>query len=364
MSELQVLYVILAVVYLSDCLVLVRRVGGCFRTDALGRFRYCPGRSFETWGGLTISWPLPPLGRVAICQTWPISISPDAVVADGVVYLRDVDLVAAVGREVRINGAAFVRTASPAIAEDLASMIVRVKDTEQGRRERVIDREIERSLDVEEVRRRVEEFRSASMPVQVLSHALFLYLFLLAPWVVWRFGLIPSWAPYLGGLAFLALGTTLAYALAHRKLHGGWPVAHAIAMTAAPPMAIRSRDALFRDLLAAFQPLAIASVLCRPEESREMARTAVREARHPIPHVGESRPPEAPEAEAWFRARLRREIERRAARVGGSMEELLRPVLASSPEARGYCPRCLGQYVAGVELCPDCGGIPLVKFEG
>jgi rRNA maturation endonuclease Nob1 len=39
------------------------------------------------------------------------------------------------------------------------------------------------------------------------------------------------------------------------------------------------------------------------------------------------------------------------------------PPQASEAVHAKYCPRCLQQFTAAAETCPDCGGRELLKFE-
>ena len=83
MGELESLLLILALIYLSECLVWVRRGALAFASWRGNRFGLRPP---GTWmgnqrGGLLLSNPFPPLGTVLIVPDLPLSLAPAAVFA-------------------------------------------------------------------------------------------------------------------------------------------------------------------------------------------------------------------------------------------------------------------------------------------
>ena len=83
MGELESLLLVLALIYLSECLVWVRRGALAFGSWRGNRFGLRPP---GTWmgnqrGGLLLSNPFPPLGTVFIVPNLPLSLAPAALFA-------------------------------------------------------------------------------------------------------------------------------------------------------------------------------------------------------------------------------------------------------------------------------------------
>src|SRR5881396_3647174 len=83
MGELESLLLVLALIYLSECLVWVPRGALAFSSWRGIRFgiRFSASWIGNQHGGLLLSNPLPPLGTVFIVPNLPLSLAPAAVFA-------------------------------------------------------------------------------------------------------------------------------------------------------------------------------------------------------------------------------------------------------------------------------------------
>jgi len=83
MSELQLLFVVFALIYLWECVCWINRGSVGFLTWFGRRWRIAHPASLvgNQSGGFILAHPLPPLGGVLIGNQFPLSISPDAVLA-------------------------------------------------------------------------------------------------------------------------------------------------------------------------------------------------------------------------------------------------------------------------------------------
>jgi len=138
MGELESLLLVLALIYLSECLVWVPRGALAFSSWRGIRFgiRFSGSWIGNQHGGLLLSNPLPPLGTVFIVPDLPLSVAPAAVFAYSSACLdpagrqwhtgrhlafeivRNVDVD---GRKVLVNGEIFLKAASPFSARWLAA---------------------------------------------------------------------------------------------------------------------------------------------------------------------------------------------------------------------------------------------------
>src|SRR5437867_6388406 len=83
MSDLQLLAVVFCAVYLWECAIWLRRGSVGFRTWLGRRWRATqPGALFgNAAGGLTLAWPLPPLGSFVVCTQIPLSLGSEGVLS-------------------------------------------------------------------------------------------------------------------------------------------------------------------------------------------------------------------------------------------------------------------------------------------
>src|ERR1044071_3689608 len=83
MTDGQTLLLILIMVYLSDCLIWVKRESVAFVSTWGGRWRLTVPPSWlrNSNGGILFLNPLPPAGRVFLSHLSPISISPSGICA-------------------------------------------------------------------------------------------------------------------------------------------------------------------------------------------------------------------------------------------------------------------------------------------
>src|ERR1051326_4679511 len=129
MGELESLLLILGLIYLSECLVWVRR--GVLAFGSWRGQNFAP-RASGTWlgnqhGNLLLSNPLPPVGTVFIVPDLPLSLSPAAVFAYSSVCLDpngrpwhtarhvsfgEIRNVVADGRKLFVNGEVFLKAPS------------------------------------------------------------------------------------------------------------------------------------------------------------------------------------------------------------------------------------------------------------
>ncbi len=377
MSEWESLALVLAVIYVSECLVWVPNGATAFHSAwRLGSRVAAGGFLSNQRGFLLLSNPLPPLGRVLVCQQWAIHPSPWGVSPNAPDKSRsdsgpirfwkyeDIRQVDTDERWLRVNGQNFVECASPAICRAMADLLDQVRRSAAANRSGVIQRRLKQTHSAGRVRREVELLRSKTLPLLVCCNALFVFFF--STLYIWirEFSLLPYWqAPLAMLVAFLAVIATLMFTL-HRGIHP-WNRAqrwtHAIVSAVSPMAAIRAVDWVERDALHRFSPLAVAAVLCGPAEFREMARHCLADLtfrRHP--------PIDDPawrRSQAWHRDELRSSVESLLSREGINAKELLTAPPSANANCLSYCPICHAQYTMEMGLCADCGDVELRPLE-
>jgi len=382
MSDVQLLFVVLAVLYGWECLCWLRRGGVAFSTW-LGRrwqVRHPGVLAGNQAGGFVLASPFPPLGTLFVAHQLPLSISPDGVLAfvatnvspgwrpaqSGRFWswaaMREVK---ARGKKVLINGELLLTAASPGLARHLGSELKRVMALKPDERPAAVEQIAKAALDLKGVEARRSAWRNSARPVRWLANLLVVYIFVVAPTLIWHFGFLLCWLWLLLGLLALTVTTAVLFARAHRALY---PDAHderfthTLTIALAPTSAMRAHDALSRPLLETFHPLAVARAFLNDRAFEEFARSILRDLRHPALPLGLNELAEAQAAEKMFRQTLLAAAEEFLTRHGIKLRELCLPPVPSDASSRAYCPRCEAQFTSADSSCADCGGLTLVAF--
>ncbi|PYK98202.1 MAG: hypothetical protein DME19_13390 [Verrucomicrobia bacterium] len=356
MGELESLLLVLALIYLSECMVWVRRGALAFRRWWGKNYRilHPGGLLANPRGGLLPANPLPPLGTVFVAQPFPLSLSPDAAFAysstclnpagrpsqtAGCLRFEDIRDVAVEGRNVLVNGEIFLKSISAFSARHLADGLRRLRKLPKPERAEAIKGLIRDSLNAGNIAGILRDCGSRAGPIRILSNALFFYLFFVVVPFVWRFGF--------GRLGLWLLGGML-------------PQTITIALL---PTAIRAPDILARHLLEQFHPLAIAQVLCPSDSFEHFARQVLLDLRYPLFPVCPTSDEAAVAVERGFRTAVREAVEKFIQCAGLRPEDLTAPRRPDEPANQSYCPRCGAQFVMREGRCADCGGRPLQSFK-
>ena len=384
MGELESLLLVLALIYLSECLVWVPRGALAFASWRGSRFGLRPA---GTWmgnqrGGLLLSNPLPPLGTVFIVPDLPLSLTPAAVFAYSSVCLdpagrplqtarhlsfKEIRNIAADGRKLLVNGELFLKATSTFSARWLAELLRRLRKTPEHERAAAIRQMLHESLDTEKLSARWRDFQTRVRPILILSNGLFVYLFLVVAPLILRFGFGQFGLWLLVGMLAQTITIAVLFRRAHKSLYpdaGEERLKPFLTMLLAPPAAIRAPDVLARHLLEHFHPLAVAQVLCSPDQFKNFARQTLLDLRYPLLPVCPTNEPESLATEQWFRAARQGAVEKFIQRAGLKPDELTAMPGPTEPANQSCCPRCGAQFVTRTGTCSDCGGRALEPFKG
>ena len=210
MNDVQLLFVVLAALYLWECACWLRRGSVAFVTW-LGRdWRAVhPGAlAGNPNGGFILAAPLPPLGSVFIANQLPLSLSPDGVLAfvatnvnpgwrpaqsGGFARWEKLGAVRVRGKKLLVNGELFLVAATSGLARHLKAELQRLAKLTPAERETAIIGMLRGTLDLRAIESRQREYQSRSPAVRRLSNALFGYLLLVVPGLIWYFGFGLTW---------------------------------------------------------------------------------------------------------------------------------------------------------------------------
>ena len=380
MSEGQTLLLILILLYLTECLIWVKRESVAFVSRMGGRWRLTVPPSWlgNANGGLLFLNPLPPAGRVFLSHLSPVSISPSGICAYNLQTLpsearspgqtghflpfNKITRSTTDGVYLLVNGERFAKCATARQARTLAKLIGEMAKVSAGKRERLARNWISEQFAIDDAAARLREGNIVIQPMRELSLILFLFLFVVAPVLVTSFGLTGLVIPVAAVMVILAVLIGILFHRAHKQLFPAETserFENLVKMILCPPVSIRAPDILTRNLLAEYSPIVLANLLTGSNE-QQFVRAFILDLQHPLKH--EVSDETAEKTIGWTAAE----------QLNICLEQVkdgryLKPEDLSAPTQReensiSYCPRCRCQFVVSAAECPDCPGVTLVDF--
>ena len=379
-GEGQTLLLILILLYLSECLIWVKRESVAFVSPWGGRWRLAVPPSWlgNAKGGILLLNPLPPAGRVFLSHLWPISISPSGICAFNLQTLPfearsphqtgqflpfgKIKDSRTEGSYLVINNERFAKCATATQAKALAKLIATMAKASASKREATARKWVAKQFAIEDATALLKESEALIEPIQSLSLILFLYLFAFTPALAFTFGLMPLIIPVAVVMVALAILIAILFHRAHKRFYPGESserLESLVKMILCPPVSIRAADILTKNLLADYSPIVLASVLPGASE-RQFVRSVILDLQHPVQHEVSD---EAAVATITWMANEQLNICLDQIKAGRYLkpEELMAPAQREE-NSISYCPRCRCQFVVSAGECPDCPGVQLVDF--
>ena len=380
MSEGQTLLLILILLYLTECLIWVKRESVAFVSRMGGRWRLTVPPSWlgNANGGILFLNPLPPAGRVFLSHLSPISISPSGICAYNLQTLpsearspgqtghflpfNKITRSTTEGVYLLVNDERFAKCATARQARTLAKLIGEMAKTSAAKRERLARNWISKQFAVDDAAVRLREGNAIIKPMRALSLIMFLFLFVVTPVLVSSFGLLRLITPVAAVMVMLAVLIGILFYRAHKQLfpaESSERFENLVKMILCPPVSIRAPDIITRNLLAEYSPIVVASLLTGSNE-QQFVRAFILDLQHPLKH--EVSDETAEKTIAWTAAeQLNICLDQVKAGDYLKPEDLLAPAQREG-NSISYCPRCQCQFVVSAVECPDCPGVALVDF--
>jgi hypothetical protein len=370
--------------YALECLAWDRRGIVYFRTLSGTKWRIVrPSRLLEnSVSGVSLLFPFPPLGIQAPARPPRVALSPEGAAAyvpesgeggagpggvgggAGAVHFPygEIERVAARGDEVLVNGQPFLRADSKADAAGIAELVSRLKAARVKDRERLIERHIRILFDRERIGAAVEDFKTRTDWLVLLTNFLWLGLIAGIPVFLYIYGFSRAVLPLLGLVVVLHAAVTCLTLRARRLIYGKPDYAILYTLLPSPFHSIRAADYLAKRLLAPYHPFAVAAALLPRDKFVAYARESLARIRHP--RYEGSGPAGAVEIDRWYKRALIREMESAVRDLGLDLESLARPEPAGDETAyASFCPRCHALYEIDEGVCADCGDTELVPLR-
>ena len=362
-GEGETLLFVLILLYLSECLIWVKRESVAF-VSGWRNWRLTKPSSWlgNARGGILFLNPLPPSGRVFLSHLSPISISPSGVCALNVQTLPSearspyqsgeflpfskIKEAGVDGSYLTINKERFARCTNGKQARALASVIAEMIKAPASKREALVRNWIANQYSVNDAASLLKEARELISPVQSLGLILFLFLFVLTPLLGVFFGLMTLIVPVAIVMVALAVEIAIVFRRVHKHLYpseSSERLESLVKMILCPPVAIRAADILTKNLLADFSPIVLAEVLTDAGE-RQFVRSVILDLKHPLKH--ELSDASAVETITW---------------AANEQVKVCEPYVLTPSQLEensiSYCPRCECQFVIEIVECPDCPGV-------
>ncbi|MFY9620179.1 MAG: hypothetical protein WAQ99_10260 [Pyrinomonadaceae bacterium] len=378
MGDGEILLLVLALLYVSDCVIWLRNRSVAFVSPWGGRWHVSHADSFfgNDYGSLLFLNPLPPLGRVFLSHLSPVSISPAGVCAfnpqalfrlgagrqSGLTIRFDEIAAAGIdGANLLINNRKFTKCATSQQASRISKLINQVIDANVVERELLISRSIAQQFAADEANALLRKTQGVVRPIHFVCQTFFVFLFVATPALLITFGLLRLIIPVAIVLVLFAIAIAIMFFRAHRSLYGDdsqGRIENLIKMVLCPPVSIRATDLLTRNVLSEFSPVVLAGLLLGSRASG-FVQAYVRDLQHPLTY--ETRDKISAEIISWAMAsHLKVCIDYL------SRGDLTPTVLFAPPQPEGdsvsYCPRCRFQFVVSSGPCPDCPGVNLLVF--
>ena len=372
-GEGETLLLVVILLYLSECLIWVKRESVAF-VSVWRRWRLATPSSWlgNARGGILFLNPLPPSGRVFLSHLSPVSISPSGVCALNVQTLPSearspdqtgdflpfskIKEAGVDGSYLTINKERFAKCTTAKQARALANVIAAMVKASASKREGLARNWITKQYSASDATSLLKEAQEVIKPIQSLGLILFLFLFVLTPLLGALVGLMTLIIPVAIVMVALAVEIAIVFRRAHAKLYpaeSAERLESLVKMILCPPVAIRAADILTKNLLAEFSPIVLADVLTGAGE-REFVRSVILDLKHPLGH--ELYDADAVETITWAINEQVTVCERYA-----KPEELLAPAQREE-NSISYCPRCRCQFVVAAVECPDCPGVRVLQF--
>ena len=202
---------------------------------------------------------------------------------------------------------------------------------------------------------RLAAARAAARPLTILATLLFTYCFVFAPAVGVILGPQRALLGLFAGALLFHLPLLALFPRAHRRVAPGrraerWTEFAKLVLS--PPMAMRAADLVWLHGLEGLHPLAVLAAEKDDAGLRALGRALLLDHRHPLGL--EECPAPAAATEAWHRREWVAALEERLRAEGLDPDALARPAGDWEPGTASYCCRCQQGYATGAETCSDC----------
>ena len=381
MTEGLMLYIVISILYVSDCLVWVGRSSVLFSQKWFNSWRAIFASEYfgNNDGGVALLNPLLPLASNFLAHFIPFSISPAGVCAftlrsfpsnsrysttATVLTYEEISEVKTEGKYLLLNGERFVKCGSEEQAELFEKFIKKVSCEHIQIREKHICEFFAAQFSKVEALTQLTHLKSILAVLKWNCSGLFIIIYVIIPILVNLYGLNRLVIP----AAIIMIVTTLFISAYYWHVHKMFYPAQLLERTSntlkmilCPPTAIRAVDLMTLKGMSQYHPLLLAGLFLGSDSFLTFARTVITDLKHPLRHeIMDSR---AFAIISWHRTNeLDACMKFLSKEYSITFYELLAPPSWDGVSSR-YCPRCSCQFTTQSGECPDCPGVELLPFS-
>jgi len=358
MTDNAYLTIIISLVYLSECLFLLKKESVVIYAPFLNRMKFAFAEALPSTRGehLFLCNPVPPFGMNFSANFPSVAFSSKGISIIGEVDItlsyNDIRAVDFSGKTVSINGKKILSAVSPLYAKFVAGTISHLLTINDNAREKHILDMIDDAFDVDSISRKFDTFRKFAYRLIIINSVIFVLIFIILPLMLYFDLALRQYGKYLSVLLISLIINFYFYSKIHccffkEEREERWTTI--IIMFFSPLLAIRSHDFIAKNLLWRYHPAAVGSVLLDDKIRNVFCGRIVRDLMFPIGKEGRNK------IISWFNEQLLAQIAACLSRDYLSVDDLLKAPMPEDASIRTYCPRCLCQFTAAGGLCTDCG---------
>ena len=383
MSDVETIFAVLGVFYLVEGAALPTRSARTF-ASAWGKW-FRPKPADGLWGNESRSvhiGPLPPTGAMLVAEHWPISVSPEGVVAFNIsapglrfrpasterfVPFADKTSFQSEATKLYADGKLLAKTTRPELASWFASVLDQAAKLPVEALGEALEQRIASAFDLAACRARWEQVRKETFWPKFAGTFGFFWIFGVGAACYYFLRNRPEANHLLFSYWSIAIvwwfWAVAEFYISHQRLYPTRKFERFKGTIEAllPPTAMRAFHRLTLPSLAAWHPLTVAAVVCRRGDFERLAREHFRDLDHPLTPFGDDWSDEARRTEAWHRDRATNAAKALLAEMKLDLGELLKPPTKEDPNAAGWCPRCEREFASTIERCQDCS-VALERF--
>lgn len=380
MTEGQTLFLILSLLYLSECVVWMGKRAVLFSAWWGSGYRifFASERFGNNRGGLALLNPFSLLGSNFLGHWIPLSISPKGVCAftlqtigdtgrpfqtGKVLRFEEISDSKADGKYLWLNESRFVKCGDAEQSASLAKWIQQLSSKSAENREASIRRTWSAQFSKEDALKCHDRVISLAAGIRWNCFIFFVLLYGVAPIMASTYGLIGSIIPVAIVMLTCALFISVSYFYAHKVLYPSLSndrLVNFVKMILCPPAAIRAADFLTLHAMSRFHPVLLANIIFG-SHNEVFTRAVIKDMQYPIRH--DLTDPVAVSIVSWHASC---EIDACKNFLEAENSAAFRDFLTlpnREGDSSAYCPRCSCQFKNRLDECPDCPGVKLLLFS-
>ena len=264
---------------------------------------------------------------------------------------------------IKINNKNFVNCQSTEFCMKTTQLIKELIKLKINDREKIICNFLRDSFDFKGLNISYVDFKKKTRLLDFISNTYWIFLFVIMPILLIKFGYFLYFEPILFSLLFVHVTCFAIYLKTFISLFGKNAVKLNLAdlfyLLISPFLLIRANLTIAKNYFYKYNPLLILLFFSNEKYFKKFARNLIVDFQYPLFYrdVGE----ESRKIFDWYKVKMKELIQDFLKNNNYSIEFILNQNLPTGLGIVSYCPRCLSTYSSEIDNCIDCNGITLIK---